>query len=219
MASRASRTFLAFFLVILLPLSFFIFFEIKKHRTGVQIEPLPVLSVTPSPDFSFSTHTGGILTRDSLHNKIVVADFIFTRCRGICPLMTNRMKRVQRWLKKNKNIQSQILLISHTVDPQNDSIEVLKEYAEKYDADKDLWLFVTGQKNELQNLMIDFYKLPLLATPEDTLSPITHSERFVLLDKSGFIRGYYDGTNDESVQQLQKNIVELDLLYKMENRK
>src|SRR5688572_24361879 len=109
MTSPRRRKFFAFLLAIILPVSFFIFFEIKKHHTGIRLKKLPVLSLTSIPEFTLFTQTGDTLTRDSLNEKIVIADFFFTRCRGICPVLSNQMQRVQQWMKKNKNLRSKYL--------------------------------------------------------------------------------------------------------------
>jgi protein SCO1/2 len=203
------------FLVIFIPLSLYIYFEIKKYKTGLRIKPLPVLSQTAIPGFTLITHHGDTLTKNDVEGKILVADFIFTRCRGICPAMSKNMKKLQDYVQRNENIESPVILLSHTVDPYYDSVSVLHDYAEAYGADGKLWLFATGDKKQLYDLAINFYKLPALETPEDTLNPYTHSERFTLIDKDGFIRGYYDGTDSLIVKQLMKDIVDLDLGYKI----
>ncbi len=206
---------IALLLVILLPLSFYIYFEIKKNNTGLRIKKLPVLSQTVLPDFKLVSHTGDTLTRKNAEGKILVSDFFFTKCRGICPAMSRNMKKLQHYLLSNKNLESPFILLSHTVDPYYDSVSVLSDYAEVYGADGKNWFLVTGNKKQLYDLAINFYKLPALESPEDTLNPYTHSERFTLVDKEGYIRGYYDGTDSVKVKQLMKDIMDLDLAYKV----
>ena len=111
------------------------------------------------------------------------------------------------------------MLLSHTVDPANDSQPVLKAYAENYQADPDMWLFLTGQRGQLYDLAINFYKLTALETPEDTTNLFAHSEKFILLDRNGFIRGYYDGTDSSSVKQLFQDIVMLDIHYQISKKR
>jgi protein SCO1/2 len=207
------------FLVILVPLSFYIYFEIKKNNTGLRIKKLPVLSTAALPDFTLIAHTGDTVIRKTVDGKILVSDFIFTRCRGICPVMGKNMAKLRDYILKNNNLQSGFILLSHTVDPYFDSVPVLNEYAQTCGADGKMWMLVTGEKKQLYDLAIEFYKLPALETPEDTLNPYTHSERFTLVDKEGYIRGYYDGTDSLSVKQLMKDIVDLDLAYKIHREK
>jgi len=209
---------LALLLVILLPLSFYLFFEIKKNRTGIRLKKLPVLSQTPLPDFNLIAHTNDTISKKNAEGKILVSDFFFTRCRGICPRMSSNMKKLQDYLHRNANLQSQFMLLSHTVDPYYDSLSVLNDYAQAYGADGKLWLLVTGDKKQLYDLAINFYKLPAFESPEDTLNPYTHSERFILIDKEGYIRGYYDGTDSVSVKQLMKDMVDLDLSYRVHSK-
>ena len=201
--------------VIFVPLAFYIFFEVKKSKTGLRLKKLPVLSQSAIPDFSLIAHTGNSISRRDVEGKILVSDFFFTKCRGICPVMSRNMKKLKDYISGNENLQSEFILLSHTVDPYYDSINVLNDYAEAYGADGKMWMLVTGEKRQLYDLAIGFYKLPALETPEDTLHPYAHSERFILVDREGFIRGYYDGTDSISVKQLMKDIVDLDLGYKI----
>jgi len=117
-------------LVILMPLSFYTFFEIKKNKTGVRLKKLPVLSQTTIPDFTLISHDLDTITEKNIEGKILVADFFFTRCRGICPVMGKNMKKLQEYILKNKNLKSKFLLLSHTVDPYYDSVNVLNDYAQ-----------------------------------------------------------------------------------------
>ncbi len=206
---------IALLFVILLPLSFYTYFEIKKNKTGIRLKKLPVLSQTAIPDFTLIAHNQDTITKRDVEGKILVSDFFFTRCRGICPVMGRNMRKLQDYIHKNDNLQSEFLLLSHTVDPYHDSIDVLSNYAEACGADGKRWLLVTGAKPQLYDLATNFYKLPAIETPEDTTSPYAHSERFTLVDKEGFIRGYYDGTDSSSVKQLMKDLVDLDLAYKI----
>ncbi len=217
---RLSNTkIIALFLAILLPVSFFIYFEIKKQKTGIRVKELPKLSQTTIPSFSLISHTGDSVTEKNVSGKIMVSDFFFTRCRGICPVMGRQMKSLQDYIGKHPNLKSEFILLSHTVDPYYDSLNVLSDYAAVYGADGELWKLVTGEKAQLYDLAKNFYKLPMLETPEDTVNPYAHSERFTLVDKEGFVRGYYDGTDSASVKELMKDIVMLDLAYQIEETK
>lgn len=207
--------------VVLFPLSFYTYFEFRKHKDGVAIKELPYLSLDSIPQFQFVAHTGDTITRDSLIGKITVADFFFTTCPGICPRMTRQMKRLQDYLQRNKNIKGQFRLLSHTVNPATDSIATLREYATVHDANDTIWWMVTGEKEDLYNISKNFYKLPAIDMSEDSTlaEPFVHSERFVLLDRKGFIRGYYDGTDSSEVKQLMYDFVNLDVMYAIEDNR
>lgn len=219
MPSARQRKVFAFIVILLIPIIFFTYFEIKKQRTGIRLKKLPFLSKTTLPDFSFTTHTGGNITRDSVKNKILISDFFFTSCRGICPTLTREMLRVQDFIIHHPNLKSQYRIISHTVDPETDDVVKLHKYAQAYGVDSTLWVLVTGDKKEIYDLAIDFYKLPAIQMMKDTLEPFVHSNRFVLVDKEGYIRGYYDGTDSNSVKQMMKDIVILDIDYEISKKK
>ena len=213
---------IVFIVVILFPLGFYSYFEYRKHNEGVHIKVLPVLSLDSIPEFSFTSQTGRTINRDSIIGRITVADFFFSTCPGICPRMSRQMSRLQEYLDDNHNIKSETRLISHTVNPSVDSVARLHEYAALYEADSSKWWIVTGNKTELYDLSKNFYKLPAIDMSEEdsTLAePFVHSERFVLLDKQGFIRGYYDGTDSTEVQKLMYDLVMLDLGYSIEESK
>ncbi len=210
--------------LIALPLSFFIYFYFLHKTTPSPLKQLPTLSLESIPDFSFTSHNGKTITRDSFQGKIVIADFFFTTCPGICPKMTSNMKLLQDSILKNYSaFHAPIRLISHTVNPTMDSLPVLSEYAELYDVNPKLWWLVTGDKDSLYNLSTGFYKLPAidLSAEEDTTlpEPFVHSERFVLLDRDGYIRGYYDGTDSAMVNQLFKDLIVLDIVAGNQDKK
>lgn len=209
----------AFFIILLIPLVFYLFFELRKHKTGLRLKKLPVLSQEAIPDFYFISHQGTAVTKKQIQDKILIADFFYTTCPGICKAMSREMVRVQKYIAGHPNLKSKYQLLSHTVDPATDSVETLRLYAELYGVDPDLWLLVTGNKDEIYDLAINFYKLPASEIMRDTLEPFVHSERFVLVDKEGFIRGYYDGTDSSSVKELMKDIVYLDIDYEMRKSK
>ena len=141
------------------------------------------------PDFNLTERSNRPVARKDLDGQIWVADFIFTRCAGICPTMSSHMKTLQERLPK------EVRLVSFSVDPQNDTPEVLTEYAKRYDADPERWLFLTGDPDAIQKLSIGGFKLALDPSGGTESEPITHSSRLVLVDRQGHIRGYY-GTED-----------------------
>ena len=150
----------------------------------------------PLPDFSLTDQTGKPVTLHDLAGKVWVADFIFTNCGGTCPLMTEKMRKLQEALPQN------IHLVSFTVDPTRDTPRVLAAYAEEHSADRNRWLFLTGDKEALYNICMKGFKLPLDAEGGTPAEPIAHSTRFVLVDKQGEIRGYYSGTEEEELKRL-----------------
>lgn len=149
------------------------------------------------PGFSFVNQLGDTVTRDDFEGKIYVADFFFATCPGICPKMSAQMLRVQNRFKNNPDV----LLLSHTVNPEQDTVEALKAYAEMVHADHGKWHFVTGSKEDIYRQALYGY---LVNASEDVLAPggFLHSEMFVLVDKQGHIRGFYDGTDVKDVNRL-----------------
>ena len=180
-------------------------------RYGVERSPgLPVLGRVP--DFSLVGSDGQPLSQARLAGKVWVADFIFTRCPGLCPTLSAQMARVQDTLGHDNS--DRIHLVSFSVDPTNDTPAALHAYAERFRADKDRWLFVTGQRDALYSLIGQGFRLAVADRPEnqnaDGEGLITHSDRFVLIDRDLQIRGYYHGTDADSVQQLLNDIKSLD---------
>ncbi len=151
---------------------------------------LPVLGEAPA--FSYAERSGKPFGSEDLKGKVWIADFIFTRCAGICPLMANHMRMLQDRLKQKKNIR----FVSFSVDPEHDTPEVLFKYAEKFSADRDRWLFLTGPKQEIFNLSERSFHLGVGDVPEKDRQAVDqsvmHSSKFALVDSKGKIRGYYD---------------------------
>lgn len=133
--------------------------------------------------------------------KIYVADFFFTTCLGICPLMTEGMIRVHKQYLDNPDF----MIISHTVDPEHDRPAVLKRYAENRDIDTKKWNFVTGTKKEIYDLARYSYLVDA-SQGDNGPGDFVHTENFALVDREGRIRGYYDGTDTAEVSKLIKDI-------------
>ena len=151
------------------------------------------------PDFKLTERSGREITRESLTGQVWVADFIFTRCAGICPTMSTNMRKLQEQLPR------EIRLVSFSVDPAYDTPAVLTEYAKRYDADPDRWLFLTGDPDAIQHLSVGGFKLALDPTGGTEAEPITHSSRFVLVDRDGVIRGYYGTEEPEVLDRLAQD--------------
>ncbi|HET6513232.1 MAG TPA: SCO family protein [Candidatus Kapabacteria bacterium] len=162
-------------------------------------EALPVLSTVP--DFSLIDQDGKSIQLADLNGKIWLADLIFTKCEGICPTMSGNFSRLQKSLAS-----TDVRLVSFSVDPEYDSGAVLREYASRYNADPAKWTFVTGHRPTIFSLAQKGF---LLGVDSAGLSPdalVTHSEKFVLIDKKGQMRGYYDGTDSTSEVRILEDI-------------
>lgn len=156
-----------------------------------QESELPVLA--DLPEFSLTERSGKTVTLNDLRGKVWVADFIFTGCAGPCPVMSKRMQTLQAELLRDR--KDSVLCVSFSVDPENDTPEVLREYAETRGADPKRWLFLTGEKKKVRSLVADGFKLTVPKTPEEE-EELLHSTRFVLVDRKGRIRGYYYCINE-----------------------
>ena len=164
-------------------------------------EPLPVYGQIPG--FELVAETGQPFNRQALDGKVWVADFIFTNCGGTCPLMTDKMRKLQDALP------AEVHLVSFTVDPTRDTPKVLAAYAEEHGASRDRWLFLTGEKQAMYDICVTGFKLPLDTEGGTPAEPIAHSTRFVLVDKHGDIRGYYSGTEEDELRRLSADAKKL----------
>lgn len=159
------------------------------------------------PPFSFYNENGETITQGAVEGKIRVVDFIFTRCQVECPLMTSQLLRVNEIFQNDSNIA----FLSHTVDPQHDSPAVLKTYKESFGITNEQWYFLTGSKDEIYEQALKGYYLA--AGEEDTEVGFLHSDKIVLVDKEGFIRGFYSGTDPEDIDRLKTEISVLKMTY------
>ncbi|MEO8589942.1 MAG: SCO family protein [Flavobacteriales bacterium] len=176
-----------------------------KELIVVQRDGKPVVDTLYAtvPPFSFIDRNGRVFTDKLVEGKILVVDFFFTRCTTICPRMSVQMQQLQ--LKLDDEAYKDIVFLSHTVDPEHDTPEVLDAYAHKLQADTSRWKFLTGNKTDIYLLGAEGY---FLAAREDVLAPdgFLHSEKFVLVDKDRHIRGYYDGTTAEGMNALAADV-------------
>lgn len=155
------------------------------------------------PHFSFIDQDSNVVTLPDFDNKILIADFFFTSCPSICPIMTKQMARLQ-WILDDAAYKD-VHFLSHTVDPTHDTPSVLKAYGEEQGADFNRWTFVTGEKEAIYEQGFQGY---LLNTQEDDMAPggFLHSQMFVLVDRDRRIRGFYDGTNTQEVDNLVDDV-------------
>ncbi|MFD2572276.1 SCO family protein [Spirosoma soli] len=166
------------------------------------------------PPFKLIDQDGKAVDQSIVKGKIYVADFFFTRCGTICPKISSQLTRVQDIFRNNPSV----VLLSHSVDPEHDRPQQLKAYAKKYEAIPGKWYFLTGSKEDIYNLAMHGYYLPAVdagvkeGKPDETF---IHSEKLVLVDKEGIVRGFYDGTDKEDVDRLVLEIrVLLDIYSK-----
>tara|TARA_B100000427_G_scaffold204578_1_gene170174 strand:- start:436 stop:1113 length:678 start_codon:yes stop_codon:yes gene_type:complete len=151
-------------------------------------------------DFSLLNQNGNNVTQEDYKNKIYVADFFFTTCPDICPIMTGNMLYLQENLK-----DTNVMLASFSVTPKIDTVEVLKEYSTLKGVDDSIWNLMTGDKRQIYDLARKSY-LVAKAIPDGKNHGMIHTENFVLVDRDKRIRGYYDGTNIEDMDKLLDDI-------------
>jgi protein SCO1/2 len=152
-------------------------------------------------DFLLINQNGKTVSQDDYKDKIYVADFFFTTCQTICPIMTDHMVIIQKQLKNDK----EVLLLSHSVTPEIDSVTQLKKYALEKGVDDRKWNLVTGDKKQIYKLARKSY----LAVKEDGDGgphDMIHTENFILIDKKKRIRGFYDGTDRNEIDKLMEDI-------------
>lgn len=157
------------------------------------------------PEFSLTDQLGRPATRSELIGQPWVADFIFTRCAGPCPRMSERMARLAGALEPDSGVR----FISFTVDPEYDTPTVLNEYARALGADSARWRFLTGSRAEILRLSINGFHLAMGDAVIDSataLMDVAHSTRFILVDRAGVIRGYYDGEDEAALATLGRDI-------------
>ena len=171
------------------------------QKSGTTAESPTVLSELAAhkqlPDFSLTDQRGTSFALADLHDKVWVADFIFTSCGTICPPMTIEMARLQ-----DEFAAEDVHFVSFSVDPEQDTPEVLFRYADYYGADGNRWSFLTGQKDAIYQLAHDGFNL----AAGHRGSEILHSTRFVLVDRNQQVRGYYDSRSKAHLQQLRQDM-------------
>ncbi|SFS64196.1 SCO family protein [Lutibacter maritimus] len=152
-------------------------------------------------DFSLINQNGNTITQDNYKDKIYVADFFFTRCMTICPVMTNNIGKLQEVFKNDDDV----MFLSHSVTPDIDSVSVLKEYAIAKGVIDAKWNITTGSKKHIYELARKSY-FAVLEEGDGGLQDFIHTENFILVDKKKQIRGFYDGTNNEDIERLISDI-------------
>lgn len=177
----------------------------------VKEKPLPILGERDFngkdtvyhtiPSFRFVNQDSATVTNETFDGKIYVADFFFTTCPSICPIMKTQLKRVYDEFSDD----DEIMMLSHTIDPEHDTVALLRDYAERIGVSGDKWHFVTGNMDDIYNVARTGYFVTALV---DNTVPggFLHSGAFLLVDKHRRIRGQYDGTKEDQVDRLIKDI-------------
>lgn len=183
------------------------YYTFKQHPKHLTVYGNPGHVVR---QFSFINQEGQTITEQNLKDKIYVVEYFFTTCEGICPKMNDNMVAVYQTFRNDNDF----MILSHTVDPEVDTVAQLKRYAQKYDADPTRWMFLTGNKDSLYKMAIDDYLIPIADSTVEKINPtFIHTQKFVLIDKEKKVRGFYDGTDAASVKKLIQDINELKKDY------
>lgn len=213
--------FLIILFAICIPIGYFLI-KPKENKELPIINPIEVQEEMVDPemlrigqghtigDFSFQNQDNKTITQKDIEGKVFVAEYFFTTCKSICPIMNKQMQRVQQAIKGNSNVK----ILSFTVDPETDTVAQMKRYATSHNAVKGQWHFLTGKQEDLYNLARKSFfvlKPAEVQNQGDVGSDFIHTNNFVLVDGQGRIRGYYDGTNEKEITSL---IADIKLLEK-----
>lgn len=190
--------------VILLILGLPVVFGILLKKSVFGYKDLPIYTTDEMGEqvpytidsFTLLDQNGNTFTRDSIGNKVFIANFFFASCPDVCPTINGHMKIASQKLENSTDI----LFLSHTVDPYNDDVNVLREYADKFEVDDNQWKFLTGRKSTIYHLARDSYKAVIQEVPDTT--DFIHSEKIMLVDKDFHVRGIYDGMNFSEVMNM-----------------
>ncbi|MBI3118821.1 MAG: SCO family protein [Candidatus Hydrogenedentes bacterium] len=178
---------------------FLAFVILFSHNAALapQREPLPILG--QAPKIALTSQEDASFDSALLADKVWIADFFFTSCAGPCPIMSAAISKIQLAFPTEQRLH----FVSISVDPETDTPERLRAYGEKYAANFERWHFLTGPIEEISRLAVDGFKVGSVD------QPIIHSTRFILVDQQGQIRGYYTGTDDLEVLEMERAIQQL----------
>lgn len=200
-----------YWLLLIIPLAFVAWYFFNKNEQK-PLRTLPYFgqkNTIQNGDTSFHTvkpfmfvnQYGEKVTEETVKGKIYVTDFFFTTCQSICPVMSSELERVYKTFSSNKDI----LILSHTVSPEEDSIHVLMDYAKLHGVKDKRWLFLTGEKKHLYDMARTGYLLNAEDGNGDE-NDFIHTQNFALVDKERHLRGFYDGTDSLDVSRLITDI-------------
>lgn len=200
-----------YWLLVLIPIAFIVWFFVSKEEK----KPMRLLPYfgnklvmkqgdttyhTIKP-FMFIDQYGEKVTEETVNGKIYVADYFFTTCQSICPVMSTELERVYKTFASNPDI----MILSHTVNPEEDSVNVMLNYAKLHGVNDKRWLFLTGDKKHLYELARQSYLLNAEEGKGDE-EDFIHTQNFALVDKERHLRGFYDGTDSVDVSRLITDI-------------
>jgi protein SCO1/2 len=187
-------------IIILIPVLIAFYWQSKEFK----YTELPVYSTDELGEkvpyyidsFSLIDQNGEVFTREDIGDKVYIANFFFASCPEVCPTINGHLKIASQKLENSTDV----LFISHTVDPYNDTAEVLREYANKFEVNDDQWKFLTGSKSTIYRLARDSYKAVIQEVPDTT--DFIHSEKIMLVDKDFHVRGIYDGLDITDIMKM-----------------
>jgi protein SCO1 len=200
-----------YWLLLIVPIAFVLWFFVNKNQ-ALPVRLLPYFGKkntlskgdttyhTVKP-FCFTSQYNQKVTEETISGKIYVTDFFFTTCQSICPIMSNELERVYKEFKNNNTV----LILSHTVEPEIDSLPLLLKYAQFHNVSDTKWLFLTGDKKQLYDMARTGYLLNNEVGNGDA-DDFIHTQNFALVDKERHLRGFYDGTDSADVTRLIKEI-------------
>ncbi len=195
--SRKSLIYTAFFAVLVVAF----YFAMTRLIPGFGKVELPVLGYVQP--FAFTNQAGKVITEKDMKGKVAVVEYFFTTCKGICPKMNANMQQVYQQYKSEPNFR----ILSHTVDPDTDSVATMKRYADSLGANAEEWWFLTGRKDSLYAAARNSY---LLDDPKNNTGGMDeqfiHTQFFALVDKEGKVRKIYDGLKKDELDQLKDDI-------------
>lgn len=189
-------------------------FSYPIYRSITRELPAPLPKISQIPAYSFTNEFKKPFGTEELKGRTYIANFIFTNCPSSCLRLTQEMEKIQ---KRVRGLGNKIALVSFTVDPENDSPEELFKYSRKHNANPYIWNFLTGGFEDLNKTIVNGFNVPmgekmpvkgLVDGEEVTMMDIAHSEKFVLVDRDGFIRGYYNSDKDS----VNKMMIDVGLL-------
>ena len=203
MKNKTGIFLLSFF--ILLGIAFLAYYYKTSHEQ--KTTSLPIIGndqnhhVSP---FSFVNQDGKTITNEDVKGKICVVEYFFATCKGMCPKLNENLEKVYKAFQGNKNV----LILSHTVDPIKDTVQALKAYSLRFDADPNQWMFLTGDKQQLYNMARYSY---LISAEDDTAGvsidkDFIHDKHYSLVDGYGRVRGFYDGLDQNDINRLITDI-------------
>jgi protein SCO1 len=212
-----------YWLLILIPLGFVAWYFLSKKEDAplrylAYYGPKNALKANDTayhtvPGFEFTDQHNEKVNKETFKGKIYVTEYFFTTCKSICPVMNNNLAAVYREFKNSPDF----MILSHTVDPETDSVPVLREYAKAHGVTDKRWRFVTGDKKKLYELARKGY---LLSTEQGDGSSedFIHTQNFALVDKESHLRGFYDGTDSLEIVRLKQDIKLLLKEYEYKNK-